>query len=446
MKFIDLFSGLGGFHLALARSGHKCVFACEIDEHLRALYATNFGINPEGDIRALKIDSIPKHDILCAGFPCQPFSKAGDQKGLECPRWGDLIDYVTEVIRRHKPKYFILENVPNLLKHDDGTTWPAIRKRLACNGFYRVDARILSPHQFGIPQIRHRVFIVGWKTGTSNFRWPEPTHKSEPSVQTVLDRDPSGSKKLGTQLVKCFSVWQDFLSKFPESEPLPAFPIWSMEFGARYTYKTRTPYAKEKAQLPAGIRRGHTGPATIGRKKRFQSLPSYARVRQEQFPQWKVQFIRQNRRLYRRHKEWIDPWLSKIRKFPPSLQKLEWNCNNSQRNIWNYLVQVRASGVRVKKRTSAPSLVAMTTTQVPIIAWEKRYMTPRECARLQSMTGLRNLPNASSRAFKALGNAVNARLVELIVRNLLNANTTKTRRQKQSRSKKQHAIPKRQAN
>ena len=149
-------------------------------------------------------------------------------------------------------------------------------------------------------------------------------------------------------------------------------------------------------------------------KKGFKSLPSHARTKQSRFPAWKIEFIRQNRALYRRHKKWMDPWLTKIRNFPPSLQKFEWNCNSGKRNIWEYIIQIRASGVRVKKRTSSPSLVAMTTTQVPIVAWEKRYMTPRECARLQSLIGLRYLPKQSTKAFKALGNAVNAHLVELI--------------------------------
>ena len=90
MKFIDLFAGLGGFHVALHSLGHTCVFASELDESLRQLYAKNFGLMPEGDIRKIRIKEIPSHDMLCAGFPCQPFSKAGDQQGLSCPKWGDL--------------------------------------------------------------------------------------------------------------------------------------------------------------------------------------------------------------------------------------------------------------------------------------------------------------------------------------------------------------------
>lgn len=122
LKFIDLFAGLGGFHIALKSFGHECVFASELNAELQDLYAKNFGVKPHGDIRNVDVYTIPSHDILCAGFPCQPFSKAGAQKGFECPQWGMLFDDIVEILRHHKPTYFIIENVPNLSSHDGGKT------------------------------------------------------------------------------------------------------------------------------------------------------------------------------------------------------------------------------------------------------------------------------------------------------------------------------------
>ncbi|MCK5615490.1 DNA cytosine methyltransferase, partial [Candidatus Pacearchaeota archaeon] len=125
---------------------------------------------------------------------------------------------------------------------------------------------------------------------------------------------------------------------------------------------------------------------------------------------------------YKQHKKIIDPWLPKIQDFPPSLQKFEWNCKGEERNVWKYIIQFRASGVRIKRPTTTPSLVAMTSTQVPIIGWQKRYMTTRECSRLQSMGNLKFIPASKTKAYKALGNAVNADIVRIVAKSLLGGN------------------------
>ena len=309
LRFADLFAGLGGFHLALKNLGHRCVFACELDDDLGALYEKNFGLRPFGDIRTLDIPSLPAHDILCAGFPCQPFSKAGGQQGLECSQWGDLIDYVVRILRNHKPPYFIIENVPNLVRHRQGKTWRMIVHRLRLAG-YSVQDKLLSPHQFGVPQIRERAFIVGRRGGLNGFCWPTISREPDLSIFSILDRRPGDARPLPARFIKYLTAWQDFLNRFPEHEELPSFPIWAMEFGATYPYVGKSPAGVGLPEI--GGFKGSFGRPLQGfatREDVLAALPPYARDPVEAFPKWKVDFIRQNRAFYKRHKLWIDKWL-----------------------------------------------------------------------------------------------------------------------------------------
>jgi DNA (cytosine-5)-methyltransferase 1 len=418
LRFVDLFAGLGGFHLALQSLGATCVLACEKDPKLRSLYEVNFGVLPAEDIRDLSPSEIPDHDILCAGFPCQSFSKAGSQLGLGCLRNGDLIHEVLDIVRCKKPKFLLMENVPNLFKHDNGTTWALIKQELELEG-YDVDHSFYSPHHFGIPQIRERMFIVGalsCEGGLQNFMWPLRQGK-KPSIRSILDVDPTDARPIGDLLADCLNVWQCFLDSYPAHEELPSFPIWSMEFGA--TYPTEGPPPSQRPLEEMLTYKGSHGRPLKGSsiEEVLSQLPSHARG-DEPFPRWKRTFIRQNRELYAANSKWLDRWMPDIQSFIPSFQKFEWNCKGERRVLWDHVLQVRASGIRVKRDSTAPSLIAMTTTQVPIIAWERRYMTPRECARLQSMDTIM-LPNTPTASYRALGNAVNVEIVRQLAEALL---------------------------
>ena len=421
MRFVDLFAGLGGFHLALKNLGHQCVFASELDAELRETYYRNFGLRPSGDICQVDVTSIPRHDILCAGFPCQPFSKARDYSGPEDPELSELYLQIIRVIQHHHPQYVILENVPNFEKHKDGQTWEEVQEQLRLAG-YHVSLEKLSPHEFGIPQIRQRVYIVGSLSPLVGFQWPERS-KGTLSINSVLDSSPHEARRLPEQVERCLDVWQEFLDLVPMDEKIP-HPLWSMEFGATYPFRRKTPWDTgiETLRRYRGIHGASLAKAST-KEELFALLPSHSRTEQTKFPDWKIGFIRRNREFYDRHKGWLGRWIENIREFPSSFQKLEWNCQEKDprtevRQIRRYLLQIRASGVRVKRRTTAPSLVAMTATQVPIIGWENRYMTPTECKRLQSMDAL-ELPEQATRAYAALGNAVNVDVAQLVAEALL---------------------------
>jgi DNA (cytosine-5)-methyltransferase 1 len=414
-EFIDLFAGLGGFHVALSRLGGKAVFAAEWVESLAELYERNFSLRPAGDISKIEPRSIPDHDVLAAGFPCQPFSKAGEQLGFEHTEQGQLFFHVVNILREKRPKYFILENVPNILRHRGGATIARIEADLRDLN-YDVKISRLSPHHFGIPQVRDRVYIVGSQANLDDFVWPQP-ERQPTDVRTVLESNPSEARSLSEKALRCLEIWDEFLKASPGDLQIPSFPLWSMEFGATYPYENETPFALTEELKSEGLTgyKGSYGVLLDGLtvQQQMDALPSHARRPQLQFPKWKVDFIRQNRGFYDANKKWIDPWLPKIQPFPSSFQKFEWNAKGEIKTVWNYIIQMRASGVRVKRPTTAPSLVAMTDTQVPIIAWERRYMTPKECSALQSLEAIQ-LPERRADAYRALGNAVNARVVERI--------------------------------
>ena len=192
-KFIDLFSGIGAFHIALESLGGECVFASEIDKNAIYTYKENFGMDSKHDITKVNEKDIPAHDVLCAGFPCQAFSNAGHKKGFNDTR-GTLFFEIERILKYHKTRYIILENVKHLLKHDVGRTWEVIKNRLIELGYILTEKPIiLSPHYFGVPQNRERIFILGvhkkyCKESYLDIGYPTKADAPKTSIYDVLDK------------------------------------------------------------------------------------------------------------------------------------------------------------------------------------------------------------------------------------------------------------------
>jgi DNA (cytosine-5)-methyltransferase 1 len=419
-SFVDLFSGLGGFHLALKKLGGKCVYAAEKNPKLNNLYSLNFPDleleNLASDITKVDYSKIPNHDVLCAGFPCQPFSKAGKRKGMKDPLNGFLFNSILQTIdaAKSKPKFIILENVPNILTLNKGVYWNKIRKTLTSRG-YEIDWKVLSPTEFGIPQIRKRVFIVGALNGLNHFEWPKNINGYK-ILDDYLEKKPIENVKLTDEKKAVLELWDYFIKKV-EGKSL-GFPIWSQEFGATYPIDIH-PVKLNKSELKKY--KGCFG-ADIkfdGEKLIKESLPSYVRDARKPIKKWKASYILKNRELYSKNKYWLDDWKTKVSEFPASLQKLEWNCQNQEREVFNKVIQFRPSGVRIKSKNSIPALVSMNLTQIPYLPWKSRYLTVKEGLALQGLDGLKNILDTRASNHVAIGNAVNSKVVYYISKNLI---------------------------
>lgn len=379
MKYIDLFAGIGGFHCALDKfEGFECVFTSEINEDAARVYFENFpDCNLHGDIQKKETkDSIPKDfDLLCAGFPCQPFSKSGNLKGFEDTR-GTLFFDILEILEKHRPKYILLENVSNLVSHDGGNTYKRITESLKEIGYKIPETPcIISPHNLGIPVLRPRVYIPGVLHSKSEIEIKINTHeKDKLDALSHFNFKENHDLEIAEYQKCALDIWDDFYKGIKE-ETL-GFPVW-------YDYLNNGNYAPTKYS-------------------------------------WKDNFIKKNKLLYLNNKKFIDEWKKLnliLKKYPESYRKFEWQCGADCKSIYDGFIQFRPSGIRVKRPTVFSTQVAINQGQV--IGKFKRRLTSNESKLLQSFPKDFKMHDDERIAFKQLGNSVNVDVVEYILKALL---------------------------
>lgn len=394
--FVDLFAGIGGFHGALSALGGECVYASEIDVDAARIYQRNWGFQPAGDITLAANENnmeVPDHDVLVGGFPCQPFSKSGKQLGMDEAR-GTLFWNIAKIIEVRKPKIVLLENVRNIAGPRHEHEWEVIIKTLRQLG-YRVSSQpwVVSPHKFhpyfgGRPQIRERVFIAATKTNKSGaILGEEPGLPSLEQFQngwniqdwklkdyiTLKSKLTTAEKKetkLSITEQHWIEAWNEFVLLYKQNkddENLPGFPLWVDDW-----------VLTKNLKVPLNT------------------------------PEWKVNFLEKNAAFYTANRQFIDPWLQKhnrLKEFPPSRRKLEWQAQNAK-SLAETVMHFRPSGIRAKKATYLPAMVAI--TQTSILGEHNRRITVREGACLQGLPDWFDfLDQNQSLTFKQLGNGVN---------------------------------------
>lgn len=197
-KYIDLFAGIGGIRMPFQNLGGECVFSSEIDKYAAQTYEANYGEKPSGDITQINTESIPNFDILLAGFPCQAFSIAGKRKGFEDTR-GTMFFEVERILEEKKPKSFLLENVKGLTNHDHGRTFKIMLDILENKLGYKVYYKVLNAKNFGLPQNRERIMIVGFKNHNIDFKFPEEINK-ETKVGDILIDNPDSKYTISDKI------------------------------------------------------------------------------------------------------------------------------------------------------------------------------------------------------------------------------------------------------
>ncbi|WP_264028984.1 DNA cytosine methyltransferase [Cellulosimicrobium sp. SH8] len=414
-RYIDLFAGIGGFAAALEAFGGECVYSVEIDDAAAKVYERNWGHSPLGDITRDANDvvmNVPAHDLLAAGFPCQPFSKSGAQRGMEETR-GTLYWNILKIIQAHHPTIVLLENVRNLAGPRHKHEWDVIIQTLRDEG-YRVSETpsVFSPHLLplergGRPQVRERVFITATYDpdgllGEVEAKPPlaNLSLRGGEEWDLAADLPLSDGEVPGTALsadeVAWLEAWDDFVTTMwpvvraanTDSEreaTLPGFPIWV----------DRWIKAEQLEAWAAGA------PGVPYRNR--TDLPDLW----DDVPAWKQNFLVKNARFYTRYKAQLDRWLARheVATFPPSRRKLEWQAQQTP-TLWECVLQLRPSGIRAKRPTHLPALVAI--TQTSIIGSARRRLSTTEAARLQGFPDNFDFgPQSAAATYKQLGNGVN---------------------------------------
>lgn len=221
LKIIDLFAGIGGIRLGFEKIGAKCVFSSEWDKHAQDMYEENYGERPFGDINNIDPKDIPDHDFLLAGFPCQPFSIAGKQLGFADTR-GTLFFNIEKILEEKRPHGFLLENVSRLVTHDKGRTFKVIIDRLENLG-YTVYYKVLNTIDFGLPQLRKRIYIVGFKEKI-HFQFPKPTN-DKITLSEILEPE----NEVPDTYYVSDEIRKKRLSKVKPNAPYPS--IWHENIG-----------------------------------------------------------------------------------------------------------------------------------------------------------------------------------------------------------------------
>ncbi len=415
-RFIDLFCGIGGFHQAMTPLGGRCVFASDINEQCRDVYKRNFAPNDEfvvyGDInKAIKEKVIPEFEVLCGGFPCQTFSKAGNRNGFtvvekengEKDERGQLFYRIIDILKEHPEcKYVVLENVRNLA--DKKENWDVICSELKRQGFVITEEPIIeSPHNFGVPQVRERVFILGIKEDAIDNRKSLPLGYLTRDILGI-DKHVNKCATKGNCLPDIIDI--DVDPKYYVSEEIEKLLMAWDEFRANVT-GISSPFWLHKAGVGIYDRDEYQNDKDIG----YQDMP-----------EWKKVMVMRSRVMYENNSDFIDSWIKKHNMQDKILihQKFEWNCGKDCASIKEGIIQVRQSGVRVKRPNYFPSLVAMNNT--PII-WDEnvqkfRYFTPKESAKLQSFSADYEFSDSDSVTYRQLGNSVNVKLVKIFAEGL----------------------------